>query len=78
MDDFLNNSPVASKVKLPAKVILHRMQLSAKELINIKRKGELVPVDKGLYELVYGGQIIAKGKIINKKGEHYFKVKELV
>jgi len=78
MEDFLNTAPIASKVKLPAKIVLHRTQLSAKELVDIKRKGEYGPVDKGLCELFTGGQVIAKGKIINKKGEYYFKVKELV
>jgi flagellar motor switch/type III secretory pathway protein FliN len=78
IDEFLNKSPVASKVKLPVKVVLHRTQLSAKELVDIKAKGEFGPVDKELCELVSGGQVIAKGKIISKKGEYYFKVKELV
>ena len=78
IDNFLNTSPIASKVKLSAKVVLYRTQLSAKELIDIKRKGEFGPVDKELCELVSGSQVIAKGKIINKKGEYYFKVKELV
>ena len=35
IDDFINKSYAASKVKLSAKVILSRTQLSAKELIDI-------------------------------------------
>ena len=78
LNNFISTSPMASIVKLPAKVVLHRTQLSPKELINIKRKGEYGPAPKELCELVSGGQVIAKGQIINKRGEYYFKVKELI
>lgn len=79
MIDFLWTSPVAEKVKLESNVVLHRKKLSAGELVNIEAEGHFRSKDNrdGEYELEVNGLSIARGTIIRKKGEYYFKVKEM-
>jgi hypothetical protein len=70
---FLAKSPMAEKIKLPARVIVHRTRISPGDILGIKARGHYGPVyeDEEVCELEIGGQVIASGKIV-KKGRHYF------
>jgi hypothetical protein len=80
MDDnlvrFLTGSPMAKKIKLPAKVVVQRTELSPRDVMNIKQSGVYGPIPKQdeICELCIGGQRIALGRIVRRKGEYYFKV----
>lgn len=79
MLDFLKTSPMAEDVKLGANVVLHRSSMSTDELLAIEEEGNIT-FDDGLmqeYELEVNGLSIARGSIIRKKGEYYFKIKEM-
>jgi hypothetical protein len=78
-DNFLTGSPVARKVKLTGKVIIHRAAYSPSEIAAMKATGSYGPVsrDETVCELEVNGIILAKGKIVKKAGEYYFKVLEL-
>lgn len=79
MIDFLRTSPVAEEVKLDSKVVLHRRKISTDELLTIEAEGRFIANDNRVeeYELEVNGLSIATGSIIRKKGEYYFKVKEM-
>ncbi|MBN2659317.1 MAG: FliM/FliN family flagellar motor switch protein [Spirochaetales bacterium] len=79
MKDFLSTSPIADEVRLPAKVVLERKKLSVEELLSLESKGVFdVPGDRDNdYELEINGCSIARGRIVRKQGEYYFRIKEM-
>lgn len=75
--DFLS-TPLARKVKAESAVILQRVNLSPADLLQIKRDKEYtIPKSEEICELEAGGQILAEGKIVKRKGEYYFKVQKV-
>ncbi|MCK4541993.1 MAG: hypothetical protein KAU17_07155 [Spirochaetales bacterium] len=72
---FLEDSPIAEKVRLESRVITHRRVLSPRDLVN-KSDGEYIASSDEVCELEVGGQILAKGKIVRKRGVYFFKVLE--
>ena len=72
---FLQDSPLARRIKLPARIIVQRTSLSPGELMQIKEQGDYGPVpgEEEICELEVGGEVIARGKIVKKRGEYYFK-----
>jgi len=76
---FMESSPASDKVKLDGKVIIQRTQLSPADIYNIRRKKQYGPVleKDQICELEMGGQVLAKGRIVKKKGECYFKVSKV-
>ena len=73
---YLADSPIAKRVKLPATLVLKREQKSSSELLAIKEKGLFGPVEIAMAacELEVGGQIVATGRIVRRRGETYLKV----
>jgi hypothetical protein len=76
--DFLSKSPLAHRIKLPTRIMVQRTQVSSGRLVQIKKDGSYGPVPKEeeICELEVGGQVIARGKIVRRKGEFFFKVRE--
>lgn len=75
---FLDTSPIAKRVKLKSSIILHRTRVSPADIVNIRNdKTYEIPPKEAVCELEVGGKVVAKGKIVKKKGESYFKVEEI-
>ncbi len=76
---FTQTSPVAAKTRLPAVVVLNRYQASPAELLGVKEHGVYGPVriDQSECMLETGGQTIASGKIVKRRGRMYFKVSDV-
>jgi len=80
MDDklkcFLQESDAARKIKLPGKAIIHRTQMSASDIHEYAKGNSIgpIPKNKEICELEIGGEFIASGKIVVKRGEYFFKV----
>jgi hypothetical protein len=74
---FLEESPLALRMALPTHIVVHRLKLSPEEVGSIMESGALTPSGGEVCELEVGGQCIARGKIMRKRGEHYFKVLEM-
>ncbi len=76
--DFLSKSPLANRIKLPTRIVVQRTQVSSGRLVQIKKDGSYGPVPKEeeVCELEVGGQVIARGKIVRRRGEFFFKVRE--
>jgi hypothetical protein len=64
------------RVTIPTRIIVNRLELTTAALAEILSKGELAPTDEGTCELETGGQIIARGKIVRRRGRYFFKVLE--
>ena len=66
------------KVKLDTRIVLHRTGLSPEDMAVIRQSKEYGPIprEQEVCELEVGGQVIARGRIIRKKGAWYFKVRE--
>ena len=73
---FLEESAAAEKVSLPTRIIVHRSRLSPKDIIRVKKSGQYgpVPKDEEVCELEAGGQVLAYGKIVKRRGDYFFKV----
>jgi hypothetical protein len=90
---FLEESPIAAKVALPTGVVLRRLSLSPDAVQSIVESGGFSPgaaplgsaegLPRGLpkgdevCELEVGGQCIARGRIVRRRGKAYFKVVEM-
>ena len=70
------NEQTAKKVTLPTRLIIHRGACSQLDLARIAADGRYGPIDQpGIdCELECGGQIIATGKLITKKGKTLFRL----
>jgi hypothetical protein len=80
MDDFnrfLEESPIAERVALPTRIIERRLSLSPAEVSDIIESGSLAPEGGAVCELEIGGQRIAAGRIVRKRGKCYFKLREM-
>jgi hypothetical protein len=75
---FLEESPMASRVTLPTRIILRRFDLGPEEVGSIVESGRLKSGDAGrTCELEIGGQRVAGGRIVKRRGEFFFKVREM-
>ena len=74
---FLAESPIAKQTRLPATVILNREQTSSAALFAAKERGVFGPLEIDIKEcaLEIGGEVIAKGKIVRRRGKTYLKLK---
>ena len=77
--EYLKTSPIAETVQLKGNVILHRQKISTDDLLEIEAEGDFIPgnSDYDNCELEVNELTVAKGKIVRKKGESYFKVHEM-
>ena len=62
------------RVTLPTRLIVHRAELTAADLAAIVQRGEYAPVEGAVCELEAGGQILARGRMVRRRGEWFFKV----
>ena len=79
IDRFFSESKIAEKVHLETRIVLQRTKLSPGDLVQISKKKEYgpVPQNERLCELEVGGLVLAKGRIVKKRGEYYFKATEM-
>jgi hypothetical protein len=78
LQSFFESSPLAGRIKLPTRVVVQRTQLSPGELMQIRESGRYGPIPKKqeICELEAGGRVLARGKIVRRRSEYYFKVLE--
>ena len=62
------------RLKLSTRIIVNRTELSPASLEEIVRAGELAPAGGDTCELEAGGQVLARGKIVKRRGSFFFKV----
>ncbi len=68
LEQFLEESPIAIRVTLPTKIIVHELKLSY---------AAFAPSNGKVCELEVGGRRIARGRIVRRRGEYFFKVGEM-
>jgi hypothetical protein len=74
---FLEESPIASQVTLPTTVIVHRQKLSPSAVGGIIEQAAYTPSGDDVCELEVGGKLIARGRIVRRRGAGWFKVIEM-
>jgi hypothetical protein len=74
---FVAESSIAARVTLPTFVVVHRLTLNPAEVGRIIQEGILVPNGQTTCQLEVGGQCVAKGRIIRRRGRSWFKVTEM-
>ncbi len=67
---------ILDRITLPTRIIVGRVALTAAALADVVSAGELPAPPGGTCELEAGGQILARGKIVRKRGRYYFSVTE--
>ena len=68
--------PDLDRIPVATRVIVHRSEISTTALGEIIRKGEFAPPDGEVCELEAGGQVIARGRIVRRRGVSCFKLLE--
>jgi hypothetical protein len=74
---FLDESPIAERVRMPARLVLKRMGMSAREALELSGEGQKLEADAGPYDLEVGGLVVARGSIVRRKGGAYLKIVEV-
>jgi hypothetical protein len=67
---------ILERIRIPTRIIVHRLALTPGTLADIVRTGTFTPTDGAVCELEAGGKTIARGKIVRKRGGFFFKVRE--
>jgi hypothetical protein len=67
---------ILERIRIPTRIIVHRLALTPGTLAAIVRTGTFTPIDGAVCELEAGGKVIARGKIVRRRGEFFFKVRE--
>ena len=76
VEKFIAESPIARQTRLPATVILNREKTSSAALFAAKERGAFGPMEVDIKEceLEIGGEVIARGKIVRRRGKTYLKM----
>ena len=76
LQQFLEQSPLAKKVKLESRVVIYRTRLSHNQICDIHRRGDmgLINSREMVCELVIAGKVLARGKVIKWGGDYFFKI----
>lgn len=77
--EFLATSQLADKIKFSGEVVVYRESMSGDRISGALQDGMISETDAGesMCLLELGGQQIATGKIVQKKGRWYFQVNEI-
>ncbi len=67
---------ILDRVTLPTRIIVGRVALTAAALADVVAAGELPAPAAGTCELEAGGQILARGKIVRRRGRYSFRILE--
>jgi len=67
---------ILERIALPSRIIVQRTSISTAVLAEIVQKGVLAPAGGETCDLEAGGQVLARGRIVRRRGEYYFKVLE--
>jgi hypothetical protein len=67
---------ILDTVKFPTRIIVQRIALTPAGLGALAQDGELAAEGGVTCELEAGGQVIARGKIVRRRGGYFFKVRE--
>ena len=68
--------PDLDRIQVATRIIVHRSEISTTALGEVIQKGEFVPSGGEVCELEAGGQVVARGRIVRRRGESWFKVLE--
>jgi hypothetical protein len=74
---FLEESPIAERIALPTRVVVKRLTLRPEGLSGIIESGSFTPSGEDVSELEIGGEVVARGTIVQKRGRRFFKVIEM-
>ena len=75
LEGFLNDSQIAGRIELAPRIVVQRDSLTPRELLEIRRRGKLdpIPEEEQICELEVGGEVLARGKIVSRRGRAYFR-----
>ena len=79
LEKFLLNSSLAEQIRIEPKIIVQRTVIRPRDLLDIRKRQQYGPIpDKErICELEVGGQVLACGKIIRRRGEYFLKILEV-
>ena len=75
---FLKESSIAKLVELAGRVVLHRDHLRVRNAAEIREAGRYCPASGPVCELEVGGQVLARGEIVEEEGRTMFRVEEVL
>jgi hypothetical protein len=78
LEAFLKSSSLAERIKADARIVIRRFRATPSRLQSAVASGRLELEAEPICELVVGERLIARGEIVQEKGESRFKVTEVV
>ena len=76
LEEFLKQSKMAARVVLPTHVVVGRDRLSSEALAALSTRGTYAGGDSAC-DLEVGGQVVARGRVVTRRGKRYFQVREI-
>ena len=72
------NPWITGAVKMPTRVVIHRGRLTPAEVAAVGSEGVYgpLPEEERICQLEVGGEVLARGRIVRRRGRCYFKVLE--
>jgi len=64
------------RVILPTRIIVNRVELTPTALAQVLQSGEISPGGSPVCELEAGGQVLARGRVVKRRGTYWFEVTE--
>lgn len=77
-EQFLNESSIARRVRAPARVVLRRFTSTGRELDAGLNGGSIEVECEPACDLVVGGRIVARGKLVEENGRQMFCATEVI
>jgi hypothetical protein len=73
LNRFLEESPIAERVSLPAHIVVRELTLSSSAVKRMMESGSFTPLGGHLCDLELGGRRVASGRIVRRRGKYFFK-----
>jgi hypothetical protein len=68
---------ILDRITLPTRIVVNRAEQSASGLAVIVQEGAYCPAAGDTCEMESGGQVLARGRIVRRRGGFFFKVIEV-
>jgi flagellar motor switch/type III secretory pathway protein FliN len=75
-----SDNHLLDRVTIPTRVVVHRARMTSAALAQVARTGSYAPpgtAGESVCELEAGGQVVARGRIVRRRGGFFFKVLEI-
>ena len=74
---FTEDSPLAERIRVPTCVVVYRFDATPAMLAAVHANRALAPEGVEICELEAGGRVVARGKMVKRRGGWFLKIAEI-